>query len=401
MRNKGFKSFLLTVMAAILLLCPSVVRAQSLSASQQRRDALEKDIKILREQLGKTSSDHESALAKIAIIQAQIDSRKKLLKESDAVIARYNTQIKNLGAELARQERALDTLQIHYTALVQSAYKNRDVKVWYMYLLSSEDLPQAYRRLAYFKSLSAQIRKQSERIRALQQEIGEQRAEVQKLRTQAQAVRRQRSADLSQLSNEQTQQKTLIKHLESNKKAYKAALLSKQKEQAALNKQIAKMLQEASGESSNKSSKSSKTKPAKPVDEKLSKNFEQNKGKLPWPVSGPVVDHFGTSKKGSITLRHDYISIACERASVAKSVFDGTVVNVGLLPGFGHCVMIQHGAYYTIYGKLQAVYVHHGDKVTTGQPIGEVGVFSGRSTLNFYVVQRMTYLNPETWLRAR
>lgn len=389
-------------MAALLLLWPSVLRAQSLSQSQQRREALEKDIKILREQLGKTTSDHENALTQISIIQAQIDSRKKLLRESDAVIAGYNRQIKGLGAELARQERAMDTLQMHYTALVQSAYKNRDVKVWYMYLLSSENLPQAYRRLAYFKSLSSQIRKQSERIKELQKEINVQRSEVQQLRSEAQIVRRQRSDDLSQLSSEQSRQQALIKRLESNKKSYKTALLAKQKEQAALNKQIAKMLQEAASSASSKSSsKSSKAKPARPVDEKLSKNFEQNKGKLPWPVSGPVVDHFGTSKNGSIILKHDYISIACEQASVAKSVFDGTVVNVGLLPGFGHCVMIQHGAYYTIYGKLQAVYVHHGDKVTTGQPIGEVGVFSGRSSLNFYVVQRMTYLNPEAWLRAR
>lgn len=390
------------LMLVVLILSGGSAFAQTLAERQKRRDAIEQDIKILKSQLGKADSDHENALASIAIIQAQIDSRKKLLNEADGIIATYNREIKSLNAELEKQQALMDTLKQNYTSLVMSAYKNRDIRVWYMYLLSSKDMPQAYRRLAYFKSLSSQIKKQSEKIIALQTEMNKRKSELQALRADAQKMRNKRAADLSEMKNEQKQQQALIHRLEKDKKSYKTALLNKQKEQAALNKQISKMLAEASSASSKTtSSKNKKGSTAKPVDIELSKNFEQNKGKLPWPVSGPVVDHFGISQRAGVILNHDYIGIACSPSTSVKSVFDGVVVNVGLLPGFGHCVMIQHGAYYTIYGKLQSVQVHHGDKVTTGQVIGEIGSFGGRSGLNFYVVHRMTYLNPEQWLRSR
>lgn len=390
------------LLLVVLLLSGGSAFAQTLAERQKRRDAIEQDIKILKNQLGKASSEHENALAAIAIIQAQIDSRKKLLNEADGIIATYNREIKALNVELGKQQALMDTLKLNYGNLVLSAYKNRDIRIWYMYLLSSKDVPQAYRRLGYFKSLSSQIKKQSEKIQALQTEINTRKSDLQALRADARKMRDQRAADLSAMRNEEKEQQALIERLEKDKKSYKAALLNKQKEQAALNKQISKMLAEAaSASSSGKASKGKKSGGSKPVDIELSKNFEQNKGKLPWPVSGPVVDHFGASKKGGVLLNHDYISIACNPSTMVKSVFDGVVVNVGLLPGFGHCVMIQHGAYYTIYGKLQSVLVHHGDKVTTGQAIGEIGLFGGRSGLNFYVVHKMTYLNPEQWLRNR
>ena len=94
------------------------------------------------------------------------------------------------------------------------------------------------------------------------------------------------------------------------------------------------------------------------------------------------------------------INIACESGSPVKAVFDGVVSNVMLAPGYGQCVLIQHGDYYTSYCRLKTARVRQGDKVTTGQVIGEVATIMGRTQL-YFLVWRKQYLDPELWLRER
>lgn len=389
------RTSILTVLA--ILLCTSL-GAQSLQEKQQRRDRLEKDIAILRKQVSESSSRSDQAISTLGMIQAQKSSRQKLVSESDRAIAGLNTQISSLQKEIKTQQALLDTLQEHYSRLVLGAYKNRDVKIWYMYILSSENVSQAFRRFGYFKSLSVQIGDQAERIRQVQLVLNEKRSELVDLRSSEQNVRNERARELKRIQADEAQQKQLVSKLKRDTKAYQKSLKAKQDEMRVLNQQIDKMLRQAGGSGGGKGTQGKKK---ADIDYVLDKQFENNKGKLPWPVEGPVVEHYGAyqNKELKLSLFNNGINIACEDGSPIKCVFDGTVSNIMMAPGYGQCILVQHGEYFTLYCKVKTAHVHQGDKVKTGQVIGEVATIMGKTQLYFLVWRKQKYLDPEKWLR--
>lgn len=386
------------ILAALLLafVCGTLC-GQSLSQQKEKRSRLEKDISILRKQMSTNASQSEQALSSISLIQAQQKTRSKLLKETDNLISSYDRQISQIQADVNSKQAILDTLEAHYSRLVMGAYKNRDIKLWFMYILASENVSQAFRRFGYFKNLSSQISAQAKRVEAAQLELNAKKAELLSAKQEARQVRNERARELSQLKADEAQQKKIVDKLKKDNKAYQAALRSKQAEVKALDKVIAKMIADAT-----KESKGTAKKPAKPVDYTLDKKFENNKGKLPWPVDGPVTEHFGKYRNNElkITLNNNGINIACEADSPVRCVFDGVVSNVMLAPGYGQSILVQHGTFYTIYCKVKNATVRQGDKVSTGQILGEVATIMGKTQLNFLVFQGQ-YLNPELWLRER
>ncbi len=141
-------------------------------------------------------------------------------------------------------------------------------------------------------------------------------------------------------------------------------------------------------------------------DVKLNSSFENNRGKLPWPVDNGVVSiHFGPYLVEGTPIKgvNPGITIATASTGMAvKSVFSGEVVGVFNL-GDGMAVTIRHGKYFTTYSNLAGVNVSKGSPVTTGQPIGTVGQSDDGSggQIDFILMIESKNVNPEPWLRRR
>ena len=141
------------------------------------------------------------------------------------------------------------------------------------------------------------------------------------------------------------------------------------------------------------------------IDIKLSGEFAANKGKLPWPADGPVVETFGKHNHpvySSVVMpANNGVNIGLSAGAEVKAVFDGEVKRVIVMPGYGRCVLVQHGGYFTFYCKLGKVEVKSGDKVKTGQLIGHVDTIDGQTELHFEVWKEKEPENPELWLRKK
>ncbi|HTN17531.1 MAG TPA: peptidoglycan DD-metalloendopeptidase family protein [Chitinophagaceae bacterium] len=135
----------------------------------------------------------------------------------------------------------------------------------------------------------------------------------------------------------------------------------------------------------------------------LSKGFETNRGKLPWPVaSGVVIDAFGKHKHAIATkveVDNSGIDIQTSPGAKARAVFDGTVSSVMNIAGAGQTVIINHGKYFTVYCGLNGANVKKGDQVTTKQIIGTVGNNEdGVAVMNFQVWKGGDKMNPSGWI---
>lgn len=383
----------------MLLFCLMQTSAQDTRAQEAAKARLEKEIAIIDRQLAENASKSSSMLSNLTLIRKKIDNRKKLVAESDRQIRGFNDRIYLTQKKINRMQARIDTLTEHYSRLVLSAYKNRDARVWYMYMLASDDVGQAFRRYSYFRGLSSRMNDEAKEIMAMKEELSAEKDSLAAMKKEAEAVKAEKKKEIDRLRSEESEADAVVKKLNKNKKTYQAQLKAKKKEVLALNREIERIVSAAmkKGESSSKGKKSA------PIDYKLAEEFSKNKGKLPWAAEGPVVGRFGKHfhpiYKNLELPPNNGIDIALSKGTEVSAVFNGTVSQVLVMPGYNQCVLIQHGNYFTFYCKLKSVNVRAGDKVKTGEVIGSVDTINGDTQLHFEVWKGTKPQNPENWLR--
>ena len=389
------RKVVLILMAMLLL--PLHSFAQDTRVQESRKAALEREIALIDKQLKENSKKSYNALNSLTLVRKKVADRKELLAESDRELTRINAAVKSKKAEIDRIQNRLDTLSAYYSKLISSAYRNRDSRVWYMYILASDNVGQAFRRIGYMRNLSSNLNRQGDKIKAAREELQKETDSLMVMKSQAQSVRNRRAADLASLQSEEKEAAALVSNLQRNKTRYQQQLAAKKKQVDALNREIERIIASAvnGGKSGSKTSK--------PVDLKLDAEFAKNMGKLPWPATGPVVDHFGQHYHPVFTKVklpfNNGINIALAKDTEIKSVFNGIVKQIVVMPGYGKCVLVQHGNYFSFYCRLGNVSVKAGDKVSTGDVIGRIDTIDDMTQLHFQIWQGTKPQNPESWLR--
>ena len=371
----------------LILACP----AGFSQGASQKKARLEREIAILDQQLKENASRTRNANTALKLTRKKIGVRKGLVAESDARIATIDAQIRAKNKVLDSLQARYTLLEDNYARLVRTAYRNRDTRIWYMYLFASEDLTQGLRRYGYLKKMAAAMNAQALETKDTRTRIESEKAALESLRKDASKLRSERVGELEKLKKDEATSKQLVASLGKDKAKYQKELAKKKRQVEALNSELNKMVRKT------------EKKPRTDIDIKLDKEFASNYGKLPWPADGPVVDSFGKHyhpvyKNVELPFNNG-MNIALAKDSAVKSVFDGVVANVVVIPGYNQCVLVQHGGYFTFYCKLASVNVKAGEKVKTGQVLGRVDTIADETQLHFELWEGKTPRNPELWLR--
>lgn len=388
--------FLKIISVFLLIMSSVVVHAQDTRAQEEKKARLEREIAIIDRQLAENASKSNSLLSDLTLVRKKISNRKALVTEADRRIRQYSDSIYLAQREINRLQARVDTLTSHYSRLVLSAYKNRDARVWYMYMFASDNLGQAFRRFGYFKNLSSHMKKEAQDIREMQAELVQKKERMDVLKSEAESLKAERVKELEKLRADETKADKVVKSLQKDRKKYQKQLQDKKREVNALNREIARIIAQSMKKDDPKKKKTE-------VDVKLDAEFAKNKGRLPWPADGPVVNRFG--KQYHPVYRNlelppnNGFDVALSKGTLVKSVFDGVVTQVLVMPGFNHCVMVKHGNYFTLYCNMKDLLVKEGDKVKTGQELGTIDTINGQTQLHFELWKGDKPQNPENWLK--
>lgn len=134
------------------------------------------------------------------------------------------------------------------------------------------------------------------------------------------------------------------------------------------------------------------------ADRAMTGSFANNRGRLPMPMAGKIVTHFGqynVAGMSNIRLNSNGINIKGAAGSPVRSVFMGEVSGI-FNAGGSTIVMVRHGIYISVYCNLANVSVHRGQNVGTGQTLGTV---NSTGMLHFQLRKETAKLNPEQWIR--
>ena len=397
---------LLTILAlAAVCALPAAGQKTSMKKLESQRAQLEKDIALLNRKLEQNSKNKDAALSNLSLLRSKIKAREKLIAGCDQTLAVLDDSIYVVQKEMNRLQARHDTLSRYYGRLIRGAYKNRDSRLWYMYILSSESIGQGLKRAGYLRGMSAQLSAQALRIRETSARLAVEKERLAGLRKESADMRRKVVGERSRLKGEEADANKLVNQLGKDRKKFQKELKEKNRQKEALNRKIADLIRQESqkaAKGSGKKTAGGKT-TSTAVDTKLSNEFAANKGRLPWPVEGAVVERFGKHHHPVYTNvelpQNNGVTLAVRPGAQAKAVFNGKVTQIVVLPGYNQCVLINHGSYFTLYSKLRSVSVKVGDAVTTGQVVGTVDTIGGEDLFHFELWKGSTPQNPEGWLR--
>jgi septal ring factor EnvC (AmiA/AmiB activator) len=404
-------------LAIIFCLLSAFAFGQSKSALKQQQSNLKKEISKLNSLLSETDVNKKKSEIEIIITKKKIGAREELINSINYEIILINKEIKEENQRIDSLKAQLEVLRDQYKKMVVYAYKNRNATNQLVFIFSSNDFNQAYKRLKYIHEIGEYREYQAEQINQAQKEIEKRIEELEEKRKRKEKLLDNKQQEKIQLRNEEEQLKGVYAELRQNEAKIRREIDEKKKERQRLNKEIERIIQRELAIAREKARKEAEAKAKEkgketepgyefklsPQAQALSADFESNKGKLPWPVSrGTISMHYGNSRHAvltDLTVINNGINFLTNKGSKAKAVFGGTVVAVIVLPNGKNAVLLQHGSYFTMYSNLSKTLVKKNQEVSVGQELGTIRTDEdGNTELHFEVWKEGDKQNPELWI---
>ena len=381
-----------------------VSNAQTQKQLENRRIQLQKEIKEINTLLFQSKEEAETLLSELDDLTHKINVRSKLIKTINLEAESLSKAIDKNEKEITVLEKKLTILKEDYADMIVQSYKSKNKQSRLMFLLSSENFQQAFKRLQYIKQYSNYRKQQGEEIKATSVNLRALTDSLQIKEDEKQLLIALHLSEQKSVIQEKNEQENLVVKVKAKEKKYVAQINNKQKEDRKLDRKIKRLIKEAIARSNKKSGSKSSSLIMTPEEKKLALSFIDNKGKLPWPTErGIVVRKYGKQKHptlAGITIQSNGVYVATEKKAMARSIFDGTVLSIQLLPGRKKMVLVQHGNYISAYKNLDNVLVKKGEKISTKQKIGTIhtDVTTGKTILAFSLFKETNIQNPELWV---
>ncbi len=381
-----------------------------ISSDQQKkleaqRTKLMNEIKQINNLLFSNTKIRKNAIDEVEDIQVRLNVRSELIKvtnmQANLLIRRININQRNIDT----QRKELDELKKEYAKMIQKSYASKSLQNRLMFLFSSENFLQAYRRIQYLKQYARYRRNQgleiTEKTKLLQ---NLNKILIEENEIKIRLINENRVVQ-QKLAEEQKKQQYLINTLRVKQKSLKLRIAKKQKQREKINKEINRLIREAIAESNRISGKTVKDVfQLTPESKLIAKNFQENKGRLPWPLEkGVITQGFGRQRHPVVKttiIQSNGVTISTEPFAKVRAVFDGEVMSIIIIKGSNPSVLIRHGSYITLYTNLSKLYVKKGEKVASKQVIGEVftNQQTGKTQLQFGIFNNIKALNPKDWV---
>lgn len=390
---------------------------------EERKAKIQEEIRE-KETLLQTVRKKEKSIVNQLIIQKdKIVLKEKLIKTTEKQTKLLGNDIYINQIKINQLNRDLDDLRKDYAEMISKSYKSRSEQSRAMFLLSSENFLQAYKRAQYMKQYASYRKMQADEIKSKSEQLTGYTNKILVQKTAKEKLIVENEMEKQELVKEKQEQEIIVNELKKDKGKILAEIKKKQQESKGIDRQIDKLIREAiaaanrktaaaNAKANPKSITAASTKAIEsstkivltPEGQLIANNFKANKGRLPWPVEkGAISLKYGDQPHPiykTLIVHNSGVEITTEGGSNARSVFGGEVTNVIVISPVNKAVMIQHGDFFTVYQNLSKVSVNKGDKVTAKQSIGQIRTNgdTGKTILKFLILQNTTYNNPQSWL---
>ncbi len=397
----------------LLVLSWAVAFGQNKAELENQKKQLLKDIEFTNKLLNETAANKKATLNELNLLSSKINKRQQLINTILREVELVQKQIDETKGVVKALEDDLKRLKDEYAKMLYYTYKNQSQYDRLMFILSSEDFNQAYKRIKYFQQYAKHRQQQAEAIEDVKKALESRTEELADKKMKMAYLVEDKEKEKIQLSTEKEQQDKMVLTLKQKESQLRKDLEQKKRDAKKLEKAIARIIEEEIRKAKEKAAKDNTATTTKsgfaltPKELELSGQFADNEGKLPWPSErGVITSYFGEHPHPtlpSIKIENNGIDITTDKGTRARAVFEGTVSAVVSIPGAHKAVIVRHGEFLSVYANLEDVVVKMGDKLSVKQEIGTVvtGREDEKTILHFEIWKGATKLNPSKWIVSK
>ena len=398
-----------TLLFTLFVMTVSICFSQSKKQQEleQRRNELRNEIKQINDLLFKDKNKKKSQTTLIEDLNYRVSVRKNLILVTNQQANLLTREINDNQNKITELRDELATLKENYAKMIVTSYKSKSEQSRVMFLLSSTNFKQAYKRIQYLNQYTNYQKEQGEDIKTKTAELQETNKDLLRQKADKQKLIDENRVAQRELEKELSQQRDLMAAINKNLSNYTAQIRAKQREADKIDREIEKIIREAIAASNKKAGNTTTTSTSfalTPEAKALAKDFVSNKGKLLWPVEKGVVKlRYGKQPHPvvkTLTIQSNGVRIATEKNADVRAIFNGEVMRIITSKNGNPTVLIQHGNYITAYSNMAKIYVKKGDKVSTKETIGQVftNPSNGETILNFSIFKETKTVNPAEWI---
>ncbi|MGL2965359.1 murein hydrolase activator EnvC family protein [Flavobacterium sp. XGLA_31] len=390
---------------------------------EERKAKIQLEIKEKEEQLQSVKSKEKSVVTQLMLQKEKIGLKEKLIKTTEKQTKLLSNDIYVNQLKINQLNRDLDILRKDYAEMIVKSYKSRSEQSRAMFLLSSENFLQAYKRAQYMKQYASYRKMQGEEIKGKTKQLEDYNIKIGAQKSDKEKLIAENEKEKQDLEKEKQEQEKIANQIKKDKSKIIAEIKKKQAETKKIDAQIQKLIRESIAAANRKTAadrlkanpKSTTAESTRAVEtsakivltpegQLIANNFRANKGKLPWPVEKGVVSlPYGDQPHPiykTLTVHNSGVEITTEAGASARAVFGGVVTKIYKISPLNIAVFIQHGDFFTVYQNLSTVNVSVGDKISTKETLGKIRTNgdTGKTVLKFLILQNTTYNNPASWL---
>ena len=388
---------------------------------EERKAKIQLEIQEKEQLLQSVKSKEKSVVTQLLLQKEKIGLKEKLIKTTEKQTKLLGNDIYVNQVKINQLNRDLDQLRKDYAAMILKSYKSRSEQSRAMFLLSSENFLQAYKRAQYMKQYASYRKMQGQEIEGKTKQLVGYTNKIVGQKSAKEKLIVENENEKKELVVEKQEQEKIAVQIQKEKGKITAEIKKKQQETKKIDGQIQKLIRAAIAAANRKTAAANvKSNPKTTAAEKkaiesstkiiltpegkiISDNFKANKGRLPWPVEkGAITLGYGDQPHPifrALVVHNSGIEISTESGANARAVFAGEVAQVQQITPLKKAVLIKHGDFFTIYQNLSTVNVQVGDKVSAKQSLGKIRTDAdGRTILKFLVSQNSAYFNPTSWL---
>ena len=444
---------------AALIMLPFLVLAQPKKQLEDKRKKLTREIEITNKLLDKTKQNKSAAYERFVTLQNQIERREDLIQTIENEVVESEDHIERNTAVIEALQQDIAQMKSEYGKIVRHSFRLKTLNNPLLFLLSADNLNQAYRRWLFLRKYNKYRTGQADAIVFTQSMLAKKTNALSTEKSEKEQLLSEIQGQKGSLSSELTVKNELLANLSADETRRRSDLAEKQKAKTALDNSIERIIvedvrkNEAVAATKRRAAADKKavekpvpappkptvappvakteqvkpkTEPALPTpkpakepavvaatteapevqeDDAVSSAFKRQRGRLPWPVDGGFVARsFGKQKHPTlknIEITNNGIDIRSSEDAPVKNIFEGKVAGVQFIPGHDYTVIIQHGNYYTVYSNLSETSLSKGDQVGAGATIGRVSTnaVSGAAELHFELWREKERLNPAAWIK--
>lgn len=413
------------------MICASVFSQTTDKKSLEKKyTKLQSEIKDTEHLLEQTKKKKQNSLNEVKLLNSQINVRQQMISNIALQVGAVSKEMQETAEVINSMEDDVQGMRDQYAKMITYAYVNDNNYEPLHFIFASGSMNDAINEIQYVKEFTAFRKQQAAAIKAVQAALQNRIDQLESDKAKKEELLQNEKQQKQKLDKEKSAKDSSVKSLQKEEKKINDQLKQKKKDADALNKKIQNIIAEeirkekerAAAEAAKKAAaekKASATTAEKTTAEKtttseavgltpemalVSKNFEGNKGRLPWPVErGTITERFGTHAHAvlkNVSVENNGINITTTEGASVRAIFEGEVLNVIFSPSFQKGVIIKHGEYYTVYTNLASVNVEPGDKVSAKQKIGTVYTNSeeGKTDVHLELWKGTTLLDPALWI---